>query len=41
MCQNEYLWNKELTVGNTVGEGENACYQHFVLFPPCFPKPSP
>ena len=22
------------------GKGENACYQHFLLFPQCFPKPS-
>ena len=26
---------------NTVGKGENAGYQHFLLFPQCFPKPSP
>ena len=25
---------------NTVGKGENAGYQHFLLFPYCFPKPS-
>ena len=25
---------------NTVGKGENAGYQHFLLFPHCFPKPS-
>ena len=25
---------------NTVGKGENAGYQHFLLFPLCFPKPS-
>ena len=24
--------------GNTVGKGENAGYQHFLLFPQCFPK---
>ena len=24
----------------TMGEGENAGYQHFLLFPQCFPKPS-
>ena len=23
---------------NTVGKGENAGYQHFLLFPVCFPK---
>ena len=23
---------------NTVGKGENASYQHFLLFPQCFPK---
>ena len=27
-------------VENTVGKGENACYQHFFLFPKCFPMPS-
>ena len=27
-------------VENTVGKGENAGYQHFLLFPQCFPKPS-
>ena len=27
-------------VENTVGKGENAGYQHFLLFPWCFPKPS-
>ena len=26
---------------NTVGKGENAGYQHFLLFPRCFPKPFP
>ena len=25
-------------VENTVGNGENAGYQHFLLFPQCFPK---
>ena len=25
-------------VENIVGEGENAGYQHFLLFPQCFPK---
>ena len=25
---------------NTVGKGENAGYQHFLLIPQCFPKPS-
>ena len=25
---------------NTVRKGENAGNQHFLLFPPCFPKPS-
>ena len=28
------------TVENTVGKGENAGDQHFLLFPQCFPKPS-
>ena len=27
-------------VENTVGKGENAGYQHFLLFPQCFPKAS-
>ena len=27
-------------LGNTVGKEENAGYQHFLLFPQCFPKPS-
>ena len=27
-------------VENTVGKGENAGYQHFLLFPQYFPKPS-
>ena len=27
-------------VENIVGKGENAGYQHFLLFPPCFTKPS-
>ena len=27
-------------VEKTVGKGENACYQYFLLFPQCFPKPS-
>ena len=27
-------------VENTVGKGENADYQHFLLFPQCFPRPS-
>ena len=26
-------------VENTVGKEENAGYQHFLLFPQCFPKP--
>ena len=26
-------------VENNVGKGENAGYQHFLLFPQCFPKP--
>ena len=25
------------SVENTVGKGENAGYQHFLLFPQCFP----
>ena len=27
-------------VENTVGKGENAGYQHFLLFPQCFQKAS-
>ena len=27
-------------VENTVGKGENAGYQHFLLFPLCFLQPS-
>ena len=27
-------------VENNVGKGENAAYQHFLLFPQCFPMPS-
>ena len=27
-------------VENIVGKGENAGYQHFLLFPQCFPNPS-
>ena len=27
-------------VENTVGKGENAGYQHFLLLPQCFPEPS-
>ena len=27
-------------VGNIVEKGENAGYQHFLLFPPCFQKAS-
>ena len=27
-------------VENIVGKGENAGYQHFLHFPPCFQKPS-
>ena len=27
-------------VENIVGKGENAGYQHFLLFSPCFQKPS-
>ena len=27
-------------VENTVEKEEDACYQHFFLFPQCFPKPS-
>ena len=26
-------------VENTAGKGENAGYQHFFLFPQCFPNP--
>ena len=27
-------------VENIMGKGENTCYQHFLLFPRCFQKPS-
>ena len=27
-------------VENTVGKGENVVYQHFLLFPQCFPYPA-
>ena len=27
-------------IENMLGKGENAGYQHFLLFPPCFQKPS-
>ena len=27
-------------VENIVRKGKNACYQHFLLFPPCFQKAS-
>ena len=27
-------------IENILGEGENAGYQHFLLFPQCFQKPS-
>ena len=27
-------------IENIVGKGENAGYQHFLLFPQCFQKPS-
>ena len=27
-------------IDNTAGKEENAGYQHFLLFPQCFPKPS-
>ena len=30
-----FLFDKE---ENSVGNGENAGYQHFLLFPLCFPK---
>ena len=28
------------SIENIVGKGENAGYQHFLLFPPCFQKAS-
>ena len=28
------------SIENNVGKGENAGYQHFLLFPHCFPQPS-
>ena len=36
-CSNDFL--SLLRVENTVGKGENAGYQHFLLFSQCFPKP--
>ena len=33
----EFVFN---SVENMVGTGENAGYQHFLLFPPCFQKAS-
>ena len=32
--------NLKVRVENIVGKGENAGYQHFLLFPPCFQKSS-
>ena len=29
------VWGR---VENIVGKGENACFQHFLLFPSCFQK---
>ena len=39
--QNEYLWSKGLKIlkrdfENIVKKAENACNQHFLLFPLCF-----
>ena len=45
-CADDKLNVAEMTVSvfdsveNTVGKGENAGYQHFLLFPQSFPKPS-
>ena len=33
----KFLFNQ---VENIVGKGENAGYQHFLLFPQCFQKPN-
>ena len=37
---NEILKFDSGPVENIVGKGENAGYQHFLLFPQCFQKPS-
>ena len=37
MARNTELF---LEVENIEGKGENAGYQHFLLFPQCFPKAS-
>ena len=34
------LFDRVENTGNTVGKGENAGHQHFLLFPQCFPKSS-
>ena len=36
----EMLYSLSDRVENMVGKGENAGYQHFLLFPHCFQKPS-
>ena len=37
VCSNyEFIHNR---IENSVGKGENAGYQHFLLFPKCFQKP--
>ena len=33
-----FSWIEHLL--KTLGKGENADYQHFLLYPQCFPKPS-
>ena len=40
MCQNEYLWSKELNEWKTISEknADNGGYQHFLLFPQCLQK---
>ena len=48
MRVNENLWSKGLKteilagmgIEKIAGKGENAGYQHFLLFPQCFQKPS-
>ena len=36
----KFVWGISGRVENIVGKGENAGYQHFLLFPQCFKKTS-
>ena len=40
-CRRQIMISLLERVENTVGKGENASYQHFLLFSQCFPKLSP